>query len=226
MTKFKICGLSTEETIEVATEVGASMIGLVFFEKSPRNVSIKKATQLAKVAKQQIKSPKIVALTVNPKISELEEIISSVEPDIIQLHGNETNDSISEIRQKFNLPIIKAFGISNVSDLNQLNDYADLVEWYLFDATPPKNAELPGGNGLVFNWNILNNLKTKKPYILSGGLNNRNVGEAIKLTKPELVDVSSGVESNKGVKDIRLVKEFAAAVNRANNSISTANNIH
>ena len=216
MTEFKICGLSTEETIEVATEVGASMIGLVFFEKSPRNVSIKKATKLAKVAKQQIKPPKIVALTVNPKISELEEIISTVEPDIIQLHGHETNETISKIRQKFNLPIIKAFGISSVSDLNKINDYADYTEWYLFDATPPKDAELPGGNGLVFNWKILNNLKTKKPFILSGGLNYRNVDEAIKVTKPQLVDVSSGVEIRKGEKDIMLIRKFASAVNDAN----------
>ena len=217
MTKFKICGLSTNETIETATQVGASMIGLVFFEKSPRNVSISTATKLSQFAKQQKEPPKIVALTVNPKLTELEQIVTTVAPDIIQLHGNETNKLVLEIRNNFNLPIIKAIGIAQSSDLNKINSYTDSVDWFLFDAAPPKNAKLPGGNGLVFNWKILKNLNIEKPIILSGGLNHENVGEAIKLTKPAVVDISSGVESARGVKDITLIEKFATAVKNADN---------
>ncbi len=217
MTKFKICGLSTKETIETAIQVGASMIGLVFFEKSPRNVSISTATKLSQFAKQQKESPKIVALTVNPKLTELEKIVTSVAPDIIQLHGNETNKLVLEIQNNFNLPIIKAIGIAQTNDLNKINSYTDSVDWFLFDAVPPKIAKLPGGNGLVFNWKILKNLNIDKPIILSGGLNHENVGEAIMLTKPAVVDISSGVESTKGVKDISLIKKFATAVKNADN---------
>ena len=218
MTEFKICGLTTKETIEVAGEAGAAMIGLVFFKQSPRNVSLETAKSLVHIAKQLKNVPKIVALVVNPKLSELDQIVSIVSPDIIQLHGNESNKLIIDIRSKFNLPIIKAIGVSAASDLKKIDSYSDVVDWYLFDAVPPKDAKLPGGNGLVFNWQLLNKLKTTKPFILSGGLNHENIAEAIKMTKPNVVDVSSGVESSRGVKDIMLIKKFAAAVKIANKS--------
>lgn len=196
--------------MDAAVEAGADYVGLVFFAKSPRNLSLDAAAALATLARGRAK---IVALTVDADDAALEEIATTVAPDYFQLHGSETPERVAEIATLFSVPIIKALGVSSPDDVAKAQAFttADLV---LFDAKPLPDAERPGGNGVPFDWRLLARAG-ERPFMLSGGLNAENVEEAIRLTKPSAVDVSSGVEASPGVKDLDRIRRFLHAVKTA-----------
>ncbi|WP_208990966.1 phosphoribosylanthranilate isomerase [Pseudovibrio sp. Tun.PSC04-5.I4] len=202
---IKICGISTEETADAVTNAHADMIGFVFFPKSPRHVSVKQAKELADHVRGKTK---IVALTVNMDDAGLREISEVIAPDVFQLHGSESPERCAEIREIFGIPVMKAFGISCAEDLEAVQAYIPFVDRLLFDAKPPKNSDIPGGNGVSFDWKLLQGLELGKPIMLSGGLGPENVREALAISGVHAVDVSSGVEREKGVKDIELIKAF------------------
>ena len=205
----KICGLSTAEALDAAIEAGADMVGLVFFAKSPRNVSIAAARVLAERARDRAT---VVALTVDPTDAVLDEIMTGVRPDVLQLHGAEAPARVAEIRSRFAVRVMKAVGVSETADLAQVRDHAAVSDLILVDAKPPKTAEaLPGGNGLTFDWRLVAGLDPGCPVMLSGGLHPGNVAEAIRLTRLSGVDVSSGVESAPGQKDPDRIRAFVAA---------------
>ncbi len=206
----KICGLKTIEAVEAALAGGASHIGFIFFEKSPRNVS---PTEAAILRKTVAGRAKIVAVTVNAGFDRLDEIVEIVAPDILQLHGNETPERAEEIKARYGLSIMKAFAIRTLDDMQAANQYSGTADMLLFDAKPPKGSELPGGNGVSFDWSLLTKFKSKSPIMLSGGLNKENIIEAISIARPAGIDISSGVEIKPGVKDIRLISQFLSKLN-------------
>ena len=208
----KICGLSTPDTLDAALEAGADFVGLVFFAKSPRHVSHATAADLATRVQGRAK---IVALCVDPSDAELEAIIAASKADILQLHGHETPARVTELRRAFGLPVMKAVGISSRSDLAASSAFEPVCDRLLYDAKPPKDALVPGGNGVTFDWTLLANHRPSIPWMLSGGLTPENVAEAIRQTGARAVDVSSGVESAPGVKDKGLIRAFIAAAQGA-----------
>ena len=206
----KICGLKTVEAVEAALAGGASHIGFIFFEKSPRNVSPAEAAILRKMIAHRAKT---VAVTVNADFDMLDEIVEIVAPDILQLHGNETPERAGEIKARYGLSIMKAFAIRTLDDMKAANQYTGIADTLLFDAKPPKGSELPGGNGVSFDWSLLAKFKSKTPIMLSGGLNRENIIDAIAIAKPDGVDISSGVETKPGVKDTGLISQFLNELN-------------
>jgi phosphoribosylanthranilate isomerase len=204
----KICGLSTRETLGVALDAGADMVGFVFFPPSPRHISLEVARELGKLAGQRATR---VALTVDADDATLAGIVEALQPDILQLHGHETPVRLSEIKRKFGREVMKALPVERATDLAILPDYAAVADRILFDARPPKGATRPGGLGAVFDWHLLENLDLKLPFMVSGGLHAGNVAEAIRVTRADGVDVSSGVERAPGVKDIGMIRDFIRA---------------
>jgi len=203
-TKVKICGLKTENEVKAAVEYGADYIGVVFFHKSPRNITAKQAFQITKGLTKNVKK---VAVVVDSTDAELDNIVNEFKPDYIQCHGSETSDRIKKIKDKYKTGVIKAIAVRCSDDVVKAMDYADVADMILFDAKVP-DAPLPGGNGLSFDWNLLKGREFRSPWILSGGLNVQNVQEAIKISGAKEVDVSSSVESEPGVKDIGLIQDF------------------
>jgi phosphoribosylanthranilate isomerase len=213
----KICGLSTPEALDVALDAGADMVGFVFFPASPRSITLDSARVLgARVAGRAKK----VALTVDADDELLSKIIRALAPDFLQLHGVETPERVLAVRAKFKLPIIKALPIEKRGDFDELKKYAlgpdwERTErrpwehnWILFDAKAPKDATRPGGLGRPFDWHLVRAALPSVPVILSGGLNSKNIEEALRITRVPAVDVSSGVESSPGVKDAKKIREF------------------
>lgn len=212
MTKAKICGLSTPEAVEAALAGGASYLGFVFYEASPRYVTPELAARLAAPARGRAK---IVALMVDPPWPLIEAVATALDPDLVQLHGDEKPYRISQVSRQSGRPIVKALPVSTAADIRDAQAYDGLVEHLMFDARPPKGADLPGGNGVAFDWTLLSGVKFQRPYFLAGGLDPWNVGEAVRLSGAPLVDVSSGVERGPGLKDPALITEFLDAVRRA-----------
>lgn len=208
----KICGLKTPETLEAAITAGADWVGFVFFAKSPRNVSLDEAKAIGKIVGSRAKK---VALSVDADDAALADIEKALKPDFHQLHGHETPARVAAIRARFGRPVIKAIGIAEAADLETARAYETAADWLLLDAKPPKNAALPGGNGLTFDWQLLAGLDLEKPFMVSGGLDPSNVGEAIAISHPAGVDVSSGVETAPGVKDPAKIRAFIEAARRA-----------
>ncbi|MEO1789089.1 MAG: phosphoribosylanthranilate isomerase [Pseudomonadota bacterium] len=206
--RVKICGLSEPADIAAAATSGASYIGLVFFKKSPRNVSNADARVLALAAPPGVAK---VALVVDADDAALDALTDTVPLDMLQLHGRETPQRVAEVRARYGLPVMKAVGVAEAGDLAALDTYARVADQLLVDAKPPKGADLPGGNGLAFDWRLIANRRWPVPWMLAGGLTADNVGEAVRLTGARQVDVSSGVESAPGVKDAGLVARFVAA---------------
>lgn len=203
--KIKICGLKTPEAIHAAIDNGAHYIGFIFFAKSPRHLTIERA----KALRPLIKSPtKLVAVVVDADNAMLDEIVENVRPDMLQLHGHETRERVVEIIERYHLPIIKAFSIESEQDFAQIAQFKPLVEEFLFDAKAPKNALLPGGNGISFDWSLLNKLDDTQHYMLSGGLNANNIAGALEIAHPLSIDISSGVETAPGIKDVDLIIQF------------------
>jgi phosphoribosylanthranilate isomerase len=204
----KICGLSTRDTLEVALDAGADMVGFVFFPPSPRHLSLEIARDLGKQAKRRAIK---VALTVDADYSTLSNIVEALQPDILQLHGKETVARLRDIKQKFGLEVMRAIAVESAADLASLPGYAAVADRMLFDARPPKGATRPGGLGAVFDWHLLENLDLKLPFMVSGGLNAENVAQALRVTRAGGVDVSSGVEREPGVKDGEMIRAFIRA---------------
>lgn len=219
MTKVKICGLSTPDTLTTALEDGADFVGLVFYPPSPRHVELEVASYLANFVPKHIE---VVGLFVDPDDKALEQTLNTVPLTMIQLHGSETPERVSEIKAKFDLPVIKAISISETNDLAKSKPYEDIADWLLFDALPTTNPqaggqgeELPGGNGIAFDWSILKDYQGSKPWMLAGGLTPENINEALQILSPDAVDVSSGVESSAGIKDTAKIRSFLKGVKRA-----------
>jgi len=206
--QVKICGLSQPAHIHAAVEAGARFLGFVFFPKSPRAVTPEVASDLAALVPVGVAR---VGLFVNPDDALLAQVLAIVPLDIIQLHGSETPERVAQVKEQFGLPVMKAVGISGPDDLGQLTDYGLVADMLLVDAKPPKNADLPGGNGLAFDWRLLVGRHWLRPWMLAGGLTPDNVAEAVRLTGAPVVDVSSGVESAPGIKDSQLIADFVAA---------------
>lgn len=214
---IKICGLKTEETVSAAVEAGADMLGLNFHPKSPRYVTPERAAMLAMLARGR---SAIVALAVDPTDATLSELLSTLSPDLWQFHGQEAYERIRDVRAIYGLPVMKAVGVAEASDLPRVSAYARVSDRILLDAKPPKDAAYPGGHGKVFDWGILAGLPRDLPFMLSGGLTPENVGAAIRVIRGmglnlSGVDVSSGVESAPGVKDLGKIRAFIAAAREA-----------
>lgn len=208
----KICGLSTPESVAAARNGGATHLGFIFFPKSPRNVSPALAGELASKKGEA----QTVAVTVNADNNFLDEIVENMAPDMLQLHGSESLDRVAEIKGRYGLPLMKAMAIRGIDDLEVAKSYEDLIELLLLDAKPPKGSDLPGGNGVSFEWSILDGLQSKIPVLLSGGIDLENLSEAISTVADPTnaligLDVSSGVESAPGVKDIEKIEAFLTA---------------
>jgi len=211
-TEVKICGLKTAETVERAVALGASHIGFIFFPKSPRNIEPDDAGRLAERVRGRAK---VVAVTVDADSDDLDEIVSALSPDILQLHGSESPERVLSIEALYGLPVMKALSIREAGDLDRIDPYVGIADRFLLDAKPPAGSELPGGNGVSFDWRLLDALDGGVDYMLSGGLNADNIGKALALTGARAVDISSGVESAPGVKDVKLMDAFFEAVRRA-----------
>jgi phosphoribosylanthranilate isomerase len=206
---IKICGLSTAETVAAALENGADMVGFIFFPKSPRNVTVEQAAELRKAA---IGRAQAVAVTVDATDEALDELVGVMQPDVLQLHGSETPERVAAVKARYGLPVIKALSIRDAADLEKIAPYRGIAGKFMLDAKAPKGSELPGGNGVSFDWRILSALDPGLDYMLSGGVNAGNVAEALKVTHAPGLDLSSGVETAPGVKSVALINEFFAAL--------------
>ncbi|MGJ4940922.1 phosphoribosylanthranilate isomerase [Bradyrhizobium sp. HKCCYLS1011] len=212
----KICGLTTRETLDAALDAGADMVGFVFFPPSPRHLGLEAARELGRHAKGRALK---VALTVDADDVTFENVIETLRPDLLQLHGRESVARVRDIKQRFGLPVMKAIPVETAADLASLSGYAAVCDRILFDARAPKDATRPGGLGATFDWHLLENLKLDLPFMVSGGLSAGNVREAVRITGAGGVDVSSGVERAPGVKDSNMIREFVRAA-RASEELS------
>jgi phosphoribosylanthranilate isomerase len=214
MVDVKICGLSTLESVDAAIDAGADLVGLVFYPRSPRHVSVQQAKALADHARGRAK---IVALIVDADDKTLQDMNKNVAPDLYQAHGSETPQRVLEINALTGKPVIKAIKVGDVTDIAKAADYAGKASLILYDAKAPETLvnALPGGNGLAFDWHLLGSSRQSEGFILSGGLNPENVAKAIRLTGAPIVDVSSGVESAPGKKDLGLIRKFIEAAKAA-----------
>ena len=206
--KVKYCGLSKPADVAAAVAAGAAYVGFVFFAKSPRNLTPEQARHLAVSVPPGVAK---VALTVNADDRTLDGIVQTVPLDMLQLHGSESLARVSELRARYGLPVMKAVGVAGAADLPALDSYAKVADQILVDAKPPRGADLPGGNGLAFDWRLIANRRWPVPWMLAGGLTPENVAEAIRMTGARQVDVSSGVESAPGVKDGEKIRQFGLA---------------
>ena len=207
----KICGMNSQTAVDAAIASGVDYLGFVFFPPSPRSLTPEFASSLMEERSDDFK---VVAVVVNPSDKLLEEITNHLAPDIFQLHGSETAENITNIKQKFNTKIIKAIKISKREDFEEVSKFDKVADFLLFDAAAPENTthSLPGGNGISFNWNWLSDASLETPWFLSGGLNISNINEAIKITGATAVDVSSGVEDKAGIKNNKKIIEFMKTV--------------
>jgi phosphoribosylanthranilate isomerase len=206
--RVKICGLRTAADVAAVAAAGAAYAGFVFFAKSPRNLTIPEARTLALAAPVGLAK---VALVVDADDAGLDAIVEAVPLDMLQLHGHESPARVAEVRARYGLPVMKAVGVADEADLAGLMEMSLAADQLLIDAKPPKGADLPGGNGLAFDWRLLVGRKWLRPWMLAGGLTPANVAEAVRLTGARQVDVSSGVESAPGVKDHARIAAFVAA---------------
>lgn len=205
---IKICGISTEDTLEAALDAGADVVGFVSFPKSPRHVE---PDRLAALAAKVGGRARIALLTVDADDALLTALTAVAAPHILQLHGSETPERVAELKERYGREIWKAVAISEASDLARAEPYWEVADRVLFDAKPPKGSVLPGGNGVAFDWGLLAGLDPRRPFVLSGGLNPGNVAEALRATAAPVLDVSSGVESAPGVKDPERIAAFITA---------------
>jgi len=212
--KVKICGLSTADTMAAALAAGADFVGLVFHRPSPRHVEFEIASRLADQARGRART---VAVVVDAPPHDIARIAAEVRPDYIQAHGSESPESVREISTRTGIPVIKAISIGDSGDFAKARAFHDAAAMILFDtkAPPTLAGGLPGGNGLAFDWELCRRAGISGEFVLSGGLDPANVGRAIALTGASIVDVSSGVERARGVKDDDLIRKFIEAVRRA-----------
>lgn len=207
----KICGLSTPETVAAAARLGTDYIGFVHFPKSPRHVALEQAQALA----GQSGNSASVMLLVNPELGLIDRVMQIVNPDVIQLHGDEKPDFLAEISRRHDVILWKAVPVRTSHDILSAQTFAPLVNRILFDAKPPTGSDLPGGNGLRFDWELLEGVSIPYSWGLSGGLGPDNVAQAVQTTRAPLVDVSSGVEDSPGQKNVDKMAAFLNAVRQA-----------
>ena len=206
----KICGLSTEETIEAAVDAGAGLVGFVFYPPSPRAVTPERAASLARRVPHRVAK---VGLFVDPDDALLDRILTTARLDLIQLHGLEPPERVAQIRERFRRPVMKAIRVGTAADVAAAERYLGAADRLLFDAQPPKRAgALPGGNGEPFDWSLLAGRSWPLPWMLSGGLTIANLATAVRITGAPAIDVSSGVETSPGIKDVALIRDFIATV--------------
>ena len=203
--KVKICGLTTSDTIRAAIAANTDYIGFVFFAKSPRYVTPQESTKLAEFVPETVIK---VGLVVDADDALLDDIMSNSSVNMLQLQGKETPERVAKIKFKTGLPVMKAVGVSEKSDLDVLEDYIGIADQLLIDAKPPEGAKLPGGNGLAFDWTILSEATISAPWMLAGGLTAENVAQALTVTGASQVDVSSAVEYKLGEKDPSKIRAF------------------
>jgi phosphoribosylanthranilate isomerase len=208
MTEVKICGLKDSENLKAAIEAGADFVGFVFFEASPRNIDFHTAANLRQLTPENVRA---VGLFVDPDDETLKKFALGLKLDMIQLHGDETPDRVMEIKRKFGIPVMKAIRIGDKTDLDQLEYFQPVSDWLLLDA---KVEGEHGGTGKSFDWSLLRRRKIEKPWMLGGGLNAGNVASALGILRPKAVDVSSGVEIERGVKDAAKIRTFIEKVKK------------
>ena len=209
--RVKLCGLTTEGDIDAAAAAGAAYIGLVFFEKSPRNVTVETARSLALRAPVGLAK---VALVVNADDAALDHITATVPLDMLQLHGAETPERVAAVKARYGLPVMKALGIASRADVARAQLYSGVADQLLLDAKPAAGEALPGGNGLSFDWRLLEGESWSMPWMLAGGLTPDNVAEAVRYSGARQVDVSSGIETVPGQKSAELMAKFVSEANR------------
>src|SRR5271169_3167123 len=214
----KICGLSTPESLDVTLDAGADMVGFVFFPPSPRNISFDAARALGKRVRGRAQK---VALSVDAGDALLDAVVESLQPDLLQLHGKETPARLATLEKRYGLPVMKAIAVEAKADLSAVTDYVAVADRLLFDARAPREATRPGGLGKPFDWRLLENLEPGVPFMLSGGLDAGNLGEALRITHAPGVDVSSGVERALGEKDPDKIRAFVRAARIATASVAS-----
>jgi phosphoribosylanthranilate isomerase len=208
----KICGLSTPEALDAALDAGADMAGFVFFPPSPRHVAFDVARTLGRRVRGRLEK---VALTVDAGDSLIEAVVDALRPDLLQLHGKEPPSRLLALKMRFGLPVMKAVAVETKGDLAMVASYAAIADRLLFDARATGEATRPGGLGKSFDWQVLEGIDPGIPYMLSGGIDARNVGDALRITRAGGVDVSSGVERAPGEKDPDKIRAFVRAARQA-----------
>lgn len=211
----KICGVSEADHLVAAAEAGAAYVGFVFEPRSPRAVTPERAAELAAtLAERSERIVSFVGLFVDPTDTALEAALAAAPLHIIQLHGRETPARVREIKTRFGLPVMKALPIAEAADLEAIETYGAVADMLLVDAKPPKDAALTGGGGVAFDWSLIRDVRWPRPWMLAGGLTPENVAAALAATGAPAVDVSSGVEATRGVKNIDKIQSFIAAARR------------
>lgn len=208
--RCKLCGLTTLDDISAAVRADASYIGFVFFLGSPRNLEIQAANLLLEATPKHVTK---VGLVVDADNNFLDRLTSSACLDMLQLHGNETYQRVAEVKARYGLSVMKAVGISNLGDVRDAQHYGEVADQLLLDAKPNSVSDLPGGNGISFDWNLLAGTSWKVPWMLAGGLNPNNVASAVRLSGARQVDVSSGIETAPGKNNAELMSEFVMQAN-------------
>jgi len=210
----KICGLSTPETLHAAVEAGTSHVGFMFYDRSPRHVTLAQAASLRALLPATVQA---VAVLVNAEDALVDEVVRVVRPDLLQLHGEEPPERVAALKRRSSLPVMKVISVADAADVATADIYEKMADLLLFDAKPPKSMAnaLPGGNALSFDWSLIANVTHKLPWMLSGGLTPDNVGNAIRQTGARMVDVSSGVEEAPGQKNVALIRAFIDAAKSA-----------
>jgi phosphoribosylanthranilate isomerase len=206
--QVKICGLRSRAEVAAAADAGAAYIGMVFFPRSPRHLTVGDARWVADGVPEGVLR---VALVVDADDAALEEILEQVPLDMLQLHGRESPERVAAVRERFRLPVMKAVGVADESDLSAIDEQARAADQILVDARPPRDSELPGGTGLSFDWRLIRGRRWSVPWMLAGGLKPENVAEAVRMTGATQVDVSSGVERAPGFKDHSRIAAFVQA---------------
>jgi phosphoribosylanthranilate isomerase len=203
--QVKICGVTRAEDVRAAVYAGVAYLGLNFFSKSPRYLDITQASALsAQIPRSVIR----VGLVVNAEDSVFDALSEAGVLDMLQLHGAETPERVAEVKARTGLPVMKVIGVSQSEDLAKIQSYAHVADMLLVDAKPPKGAVLPGGNGLTFDWRLLDGVTWPLPWMLAGGLTPDNATEAARRTGAPVLDVASGVEAAPGVKDASKMRAF------------------
>ncbi|MBI3419700.1 MAG: phosphoribosylanthranilate isomerase [Proteobacteria bacterium] len=207
--KVKICGVRTKEAIEAAAQGGASYIGFNFYRLSPRYIFPDQAAQMSKIVPSSLK---IVVVTADADDRIFDDVFERFTPDMLQFHGKETPRRVADLKTRFRMPVVKAIPITVPHDFEAAKPFEDVVDWLLFEGTPPTNAMLPGGNAAPFDWKLMEGKTFKRPWFLAGGLNAKNIAEALQVSGAQAVDVSSGVEKTLGEKDPRMIGEFLRTI--------------
>jgi phosphoribosylanthranilate isomerase len=213
---IKICGLKTPAALEVALAAGADLVGFVFFRPSPRHIGFEAARMLGERVRTGARK---VAVSVDANDELLKKCIDALKPDLLQLHGKETPERVAVIRSRFGLPVMKALPVTERADLSSVHLYAKVADLLMFDARAPRGATRPGGLGQAFDWRLLENLDLRVPFMLSGGLDAGNAGEALRITHANGLDVSSGVERAPGEKDVDKIRAFIRAAREADSKM-------